>query len=331
MQPLLTHVIVSYNHEKYVEQAILSALRQTEPANLVVVDDASTDDTQSVVRQVLTREGSDAVFVARRNNRGLTASLNEGLGHVTTPFFAYFAGDDWVEPHRAEVQVSLLQERGESCVLSYGDSFRADERGSRYDLLFSERHPQTWRPIEGNIYAELLEGSNWLPAPTLMQRTSAVRQLGGYDEQLSFEDFDICLRLAQVGTVALVREPLATHREHTGSLGDALFQSGNVRWLQDLVNIERKHLGKVPEADSELAQRIRARVLRLYEAGLAADWVAARLREVAPYLVEDISLGQYLTSQAASLGMPGQVVGRLKQGAQRGRKLLDRSRERGPV
>lgn len=284
MRESVTHLIVAFNHARYVEQAIHSALRQTIPTRLVIVDDASTDGTQRVIREVLDREHADAVFVSHTKNRGLTASLNDGLREVKTEFFAYFAGDDWVEPQRAELQSSAMRASGNGCVLSYSDCYRAADDGRRFGLLFSERHAHAWRSIEGNIAHALLSGDNWLPAPTLMCRTEAVRTLGGYDERLSFEDLDICLRLARLGEVAFVPTPIATHREHGSSLGGVLFRPGNPRWVRDLIDIERKHLGAFVDLDEAMASRIRDRVLHRYIDGEDPRWVDERFRETKRYL-----------------------------------------------
>ncbi|MBS3180156.1 MULTISPECIES: glycosyltransferase family 2 protein [unclassified Pseudoclavibacter] len=309
---MLTHVIVTYNHAPYVEKAILSALQQTVPSRLVVVDDASKDDTRAVIRRVLEREGSDALFIAPELNQGLTASLNAGLREVTTPYMAYFAGDDWVEPDRAEVQVGLMEARGEAFVLSYGDCLRSNEKGDPFDLLFSERHPRSWQTAEGDIFGALLRGPNWLPAPTLMQRTDALRAIGGYDEALDYEDYDICLRLARVGKVARTETPLATHREHAASLGAEIFKSGSSRWLRNLVDIERKHLGASPATDHLVAMRLRERVLKLYELGSDPKWVNERLIETLPYLAGSESRTIRGLRSAARLGVPASALRRLK-------------------
>lgn len=310
--PAVTHLIVAYNHARFIEQAILSALHQTVPTRLVVVDDASTDGTQRVVREVLAREGADVVFVSHTRNRGLTASLNDGLRHVETPYFAYFAGDDWVEPERAELQIAAMRAIGDGCVLSYSDCHRADDAGTRFGLRFSERHPHAWRPIEGRIAHELLAGDNWLPAPTLMCRTDAVRAIGGYDEGLAFEDLDLCLRLTRAGEVAFVTKPIATHREHAASLGGVLFRPGNPRWTRDLVDIEVKHLGAFPDLDHVLATRIRDRVLHRYLDGEDPRWVDARFRATAPFVRGREPAAIRVYRRCARLGVPGNRIRRAR-------------------
>lgn len=311
MQPLLTHIIVAFNHADYIERAIESAVNQTVPTRLVVVDDASTDGTAEVVRATLARLNSDALFLAADRNRGLTASLNAGLAQVETEFVAYFAGDDWVAPERAAVQTSTMLERGPSCVLSYSDSFRSDAEGRPFDLMFSERHPLAWQEKAGDIYAELLTRPNWLPAPTLMMRTAALRDIGGYDEALSYEDIDICLRLAAIGDVGFVNVPIATHREHEKSLGGVLFRRDNPRWLRDLVNIDRKHLGARAQADAFIADRMRERVVKLYELGESPVWVSERLAETAPW-VDSESRSQRTLRALAKFRVPGQAVRRVR-------------------
>src|SRR2546423_13618457 len=89
-------VVPSYNHAPFVEAALRSVFKQTHaPAHLLVIDDGSQDDSPRVVERVLSECPFPCEMIAREN-RGLCATLNEGLAKTGGRYFAYLgSGDPW--------------------------------------------------------------------------------------------------------------------------------------------------------------------------------------------------------------------------------------------
>src|SRR5579883_817500 len=96
--PRVAVVVPSYNHAPYLERCLRSIFAQTfPPAELVVIDDGSRDDSPAVAARVL----ADCPFPAElivRPNRGLCATLNEGLARTRGELFAYLGSDDYWHP-----------------------------------------------------------------------------------------------------------------------------------------------------------------------------------------------------------------------------------------
>src|SRR4051794_35987874 len=92
-------VIPSYNHAKYIERTLRSIFAQTlKPRELLVIDDGSTDGSPRIIESVL-KEASFPAQLIVRDNRGLSATLNEGLARLLASdselptFFAYLGSD----------------------------------------------------------------------------------------------------------------------------------------------------------------------------------------------------------------------------------------------
>src|SRR5579859_3686163 len=93
MTPLITALIDTYNHERYIEQALVSVLEQglsAEELEIVVVDDGSTDGTAKVVERFGAR-----VKLVRKKNGGQASAFNAGFAESRGEIIAMLDGDDW--------------------------------------------------------------------------------------------------------------------------------------------------------------------------------------------------------------------------------------------
>jgi hypothetical protein len=138
-------------------------------------------------------------------------ALNEGLELVRGPLIARMDADDLCDPRRFELQVARMQE--EPHLVALGSCATAiDEEGH---MLGDYSVPLTHEAIE----KQHLAGSSSIHHPAVMMRTWAVRKVGGYRPQYRpCEDFDLWLRLAEVGRVANLPEKLLTKRLFVGSV-----------------------------------------------------------------------------------------------------------------
>lgn len=306
-------LVIAFNHARFVEQCLDSCFAQTLPARVLVIDDASPDGTADVVAAYSSRTGRELTLVRHPVNRGLGPSLAEGLAMVETEFLAYLAADDWIEPERCAVQVAALRAGGPGCALSYSDVFRADEDGTPIPGVLSTGMGAAWQPGVEDLFAALIE-DNWIPAPSVMVRTDALRRVGGYDPGLFYEDHDVALRLAREHTFAFVEPPIATHRELVGSLGNRMFlqEANRPEWLRARVRLYGKHLGFRADLDGRIATMIRAWVLTLYAAGEPPHWVAGELARLLPFLPAELRHTTRGYVALARARVPGSAVARLR-------------------
>ena len=107
-------LVPSYNHAPFVEKTLRSIFKQTlAPKKLIVIDDGSKDESAAIIELVLRDCPFPSEFI-KRENRGLSATLNEGFARTSGEFFAYLGSDDVWLPTFLERRIALLQKRPQS-------------------------------------------------------------------------------------------------------------------------------------------------------------------------------------------------------------------------
>ncbi|NYF12759.1 hypothetical protein HDC34_001053 [Pseudoclavibacter sp. JAI123] len=308
--PDVTIVVIGYKHAAFIEQCLESIAAQTVQARCIVIDDASGDDTEQVAEAWFAEHPeAQAERIYHQENRGLVGTLNEALRKIETPYFAYIAADDWMEPRRVELQLEAALEAGPECALIYSDVFRADGAGRRFEESYAQIHREQWLAAEDpDAYSRLLVG-NWIPAPSVMLRTDAVRAVGGYDEDIFFEDHDMYLRLAQRFGVTWLAQPLATHRELDDSYGHRMFftAEGQRDFQKAQVSLLIKHAGAEQARSAGIQEKLRVRISQLYWEGESPAWIHSNARLLIRALPKpDLKLR--LISMASGLGISGRSI-----------------------
>jgi alpha-1,3-rhamnosyltransferase len=200
-------VVPSFNHAAFIEATLRSIFRQTlAPAKLLVIDDGSTDDSRQIIERTLKDCPWPTEFIAR-NNRGLCATLNEGLAKTAGEYFAYLGSDDVWLPGFLEARVSLLRS-APNAVLAYGHCYFIDARNRVVDCTAD------WAKYShGPALKMLLEQTHAPMSPTVLYRRSHLERQG-WDEQARLEDYDLYLRLAAEGDFAFDPRVLSAWRQH---------------------------------------------------------------------------------------------------------------------
>jgi len=280
--PAVTVVVACYNHGEYVEQALASVFSQDYPnVEVIVTDDASTDGNQTVIRDLLLANGWNARTIFHSRNAGICPTFNEALEQVATPYVAFLAADDWCDHTRIRKQVQLLEEDPEAAFV-FGPVILVDEDGSARERqwldFFSDDWPGT--RIE-NPFFELLK-ENWIPAPSVLSRTSNLKDAGGFDEALPFEDWDTWLRLLRTHRIRYCAEPLVFYRQTPGSAWSSLRKSSRAAELQlARLAMYAKHYGCDTHTDRLLFDLSYGAALAAWEAGVDPALVRHILRDFA--------------------------------------------------
>jgi glycosyltransferase involved in cell wall biosynthesis len=218
--PGVSVILACYNTERYIASAVRSVLAQTfRDLELILIDDGSTDRSSKICKQLAAEDSR--IRLISRPNKGLTKTLNEGLSLATAPFMARMDADDLSLPTRFEKQVVYLNDHPE-CVCV----------GSRVTLIDPYDSPISvtdHKLDHEGIDADLLQGIGWaIVHPAAMMRTDAVKRAGGYREQFkTSQDLDLWLRLAEIGNLANLKEPLVQYRQHFESVA---FNKAEEQW-----------------------------------------------------------------------------------------------------
>ena len=116
--PRLSVLIDTYNHERYIEQAVVSAIEQDFPAadyEILVVDDGSTDRTPEIVRKFAPR-----VRLLTKKNGGQASAFNAAFPELRGDIVAFLDGDDWFAPGKLTAVMNALEEHPEAASVGHG-------------------------------------------------------------------------------------------------------------------------------------------------------------------------------------------------------------------
>ena len=200
-------VVPSYNHAPFVAETLRSVFKQTHaPKQLLVIDDGSRDDSPRVIEKTLDDCPFPCELIARVN-RGLCATLNEGLSKTDGSYFAYLGSDDLWLPHFLAARVATLEARADS-VLAYGHAFIIDERGRVEDCTLD------WAAYADGDARQMLLAETYAPMnPTVLYRRAPLER-HGWNERARLEDYELYLRLSAEGEFAFDSRVLSAWRRH---------------------------------------------------------------------------------------------------------------------
>lgn len=207
--PLVTVICLCYNHARFAEEAVRSVLGQTyQPVELILVDDASTDNSRQVIERIVSQYPHIRVLFQEQNT-GHCRAFNRALTCAAGDFIIDLAADDRLLPNRIETGVRQLQQAGKQYGVHFSDARYIDEAG-RFMYLHSQKYPHATIP-SGDLYQALIRRYFICP-PTLMFTRQLMDELGGYDEALSYEDFDFLIRASRQVYFRYTVEPLVEKR-----------------------------------------------------------------------------------------------------------------------
>lgn len=201
-RPEVAVLLPVYNGEAFIAEAVKSILQQSYTNfELLIMDDGSTDGTGRILASLAAQD--PRIRVHSRENRGLIATLNEGLALCSSEFVARMDADDYALPHRLATQYAYMTTHKEVAVCSAG--IEEYETGR---IL-------SWEGYGEAVRVRLLFGC-CLYHPTVMARRSALLSVGGYDTSVPCaEDYDLWVRLAEAGYVlATLPQVLLRYRTH---------------------------------------------------------------------------------------------------------------------
>lgn len=205
-------VMAVHNDAAYLEAAIRSVLDQADvDLELVIIDDASTDESPTILDRARTSDPRVRVHT-RQVNEGLTAALILGCSLARGRYIARQDADDESLPGRLRQQSALLDRLSDVAFVSTW----SQAVGPRGELLFTEE-----RPHEPDKATDWLVRRRVGPPGhgTVMFRKDAYDRVGGYRSLFPLaQDIDLWVRLAMVGQLAYVPEVLYRYRIQDDSI-----------------------------------------------------------------------------------------------------------------
>ena len=200
--PDVSVIIPTYDRSEFLRTAIASVLAQTlQDFEIIVVDDASADDTQEVVGNL---DDGRIRYIRHEINKGVAATRNTGVLNSKGKYIAFLDDDDKWFPEKLKKQFDLLETRPRIVGGVYTGSL-AVEATSRKTLF---RLTPTKR---GNIFDEIFMQDSIAPTSTFFLRKECFEKVGLFDVSLDFgEDFDMWLRISKEFQFEYIEQPLVT-------------------------------------------------------------------------------------------------------------------------
>lgn len=227
--PIVSVLIDTYNHERFIEQAIRSALEQDFPASdreILVVDDGSKDRTPEIVAKF-----APQVRLIRKANGGQASAFNAGIPECQGEIVSFLDGDDWWAPGKLKLVVAAFSENRDVGLIGHSITEALADGSHRNELV---REFPRFR-VDSEAGARLFRlRKSFLGTSRMAFRAELLRHIGPVPEALTIQADEFLFTLGAVfSEVLLLREPLTFYRLH----GQNLFQVSD----GSRASLQRKH------------------------------------------------------------------------------------------
>lgn len=241
-QPVVSIVIACYNQGRFLGEAIDSALRQTYPVEVIVVDDGSTDNTASVVQRYRA-----ARHIAQRN-QGAAAARMCGFRESRGDFVIFLDADDRLLPHAVGAGIESLTLHSDWAFVS-GHVRLVHEDGSPAGV------PPQQHEIDNEYIGLLRSNYIWTPG-AVMYRRSTIETVGGFQSSAGGSaDYDLNIRIARRFAFGCHHDVILEYRQHGANMSADL-----AHMLKSAVSV-RRALRKYVRKDQAARQAWKAGIV----------------------------------------------------------------------
>ena len=246
--PKVTVICLCHNQASFVKDAIYSVLNQTYPTiELIVVDDGSADLSKEIIRELIS--ASSVKFIDIPHPIGNCKAFNSGLESATGQYIIDLAADDVLLSSRVEVGIKTFEEK------QIGVEFCNVQHISQDGIPLASHFSTADTVPEGDLYQKLID-TYFISPPGMMIKKDVLDQLGGYDENLSYEDFDFWIRSSREFAYGYTNQILVQKRDVANSLSKRQFRFRTTHQESTLAVCQKiKHLNRTKLEDAALRRR----------------------------------------------------------------------------
>ncbi len=213
--PLVSVVVPSYNHDKFISETIESVLGQDlDDLELIIVDDASTDASRQIIQKYAEKDARVRVIL-HETNCGIAKTINDGIAAAQGKFLAYSASDDVWMKDKLSKQLAVLESNEDLIVITEAEVI--DESGQRVGATYSELGRGVLIKGSRDVFHDILENSSPIMGSTLLHKRA---NLGGilFNERLKYlNDIIFFLDLAAKYKFYYIAEALVQYRIHANN------------------------------------------------------------------------------------------------------------------
>jgi len=248
-QPTVSIILATFNREKYLREAIVSALEQTyHDFELIVIDDGSTDNTKKMISAFR----DPRLIYVYQENKGRSIARNVALNMAKGQYIAFLDSDDLYLPEKLALQVQYLDSNPHVGMI-YTSAYCINGEGN----FIPHKYKTT---ISGSIYKKIaFFRPVTITLPIVMVRREIIDAVGEFDEKMDrFEDTDMWRRISKITHIEAINTYTCKLRTHVGN--NFLAQNP-----EQLFNALHYYAQKILREDGEKSLLIRYQGLsRLY-------------------------------------------------------------------
>lgn len=219
IQPVLSVCMVTYNHEKWIGQAIEAVLKQETvfPIELVIGEDCSTDNTAAVIKTYAEKNKNVIVSISNKKNLGLAKNFSQLLNHCKGKYVAICEGDDfWTDIKKLQKQVDFLESSPGHVLCSHNCSRLIEQNG----LLI-----QNIKYNKNFSFDQEMSLNEWFTQPLTCVFKNLFREYTQFNKEDMFCDVIFFYELLKHGDGYFMADNMATFR-----VVESALSSGLSRW-----------------------------------------------------------------------------------------------------
>jgi glycosyltransferase involved in cell wall biosynthesis len=221
-------LMITYNHARYISEAVESVLMQqtTFDYELVIGEDCSTDDTRNILLDYKERYPDKIKLLLAEPNQGVHKNLVNTLAACSGEYVAILDGDDlWTAKNKLEIQAKFLDEHPD-CTVSFHNVSIVDADNQK---IIKERYIT---PVPGNFFsARDIVNKNIIPNCSVMFKNGLIREFPPWFYEIPNEDRALHILNAQYGKIGFIDKNMAAYRLHNGGV------YSNLSHLEKLKNL----------------------------------------------------------------------------------------------
>ena len=244
--PLVTAVVPVYNHEKYVTASIRSIINQSyRNIELIIINDGSKDRSHEMVLALVEecKQRFTSFEYINRENRGVSATLNQALSMAKGKYLSALASDDVALGEKFSMLVDALESVDDSYAAAFGNASFIDKlgregfqdvKGNLQEIKSNETYGTfldfhtkgrnfDYKSKEFGSYQTLLAG-NYLPAMSTLLKTACVKDVGGWTVGNALDDWEMWLKLSKRHRLLFIDNTVALYRVHGKNSFDTIKQ-----------------------------------------------------------------------------------------------------------
>ncbi|KAA0893322.1 glycosyltransferase [Oryzomonas rubra] len=238
----LSVLMITYNHEKYIAQALDSILMQKVNFDyeIVIGEDCSTDNTRSILLEYHEKYPGKIRLLLPEKNLGMTNNFVTTFKSCTGDYIALLEGDDyWTSSDKLQDQVDFLDAHP-SCAICFHNSEEFYDDGTKPSWNYCADNQQ-----EISSLKDLLLYCNFIPTCSALFRNRLFEDFPDWYYTLGMGDWTLHILNAQHGDIGYINRVLGRHRHHVGGVWSLRNQVRNILDVINAYNVVDEYLNHV--------------------------------------------------------------------------------------